>query len=68
MPIENEYCLVADGVVVDAMVASAQFAEAYAAERGFTAIQRPFMSVGCSNKYHDGKFWTGNTHEEEITE
>jgi hypothetical protein len=80
MAMQNEYCLIRDGVVADAIVSDEAFAVEYAGTNGFVVIQRPSMSVGVGHKYHDAKFFrdvpvydqngvpTGVTNEEEITE
>jgi len=80
MATTNEYCLIKDGIVENIIVADEAFATDYALEKGFEAVQKPFMTVQIGHKYRDGKFWhdvpdldeagnpTGTTHEEEITE
>ena len=53
----TEYCLLQNGIVINVIVSTLEFAEQYATSRGYTVIQRPSTWVGIGHAYHDGKFW-----------
>ena len=80
MAVENEYCIMKDGVVENVIVSAEGYATAYATASESTAVQRPHMGVGIGHKFHDNKWWAmvndvdegGNPletmHEQEIAD
>jgi hypothetical protein len=55
--IDNEFCLIKNGVVESVIVSNESFATTYAADNGFIAVKRPFTTVGIGQTYHDSKFY-----------
>jgi hypothetical protein len=51
------YLLIKDGIVINAIYASEEFANEYASDNGMIAINPGALRAGIGHKYHDGKFW-----------